>query len=198
MANSILRGFRSLHVFSGRDTQAQFWPYAVVVFVAVFVLAGIGMAFAMQGMFAEMQQFAVEHPEAVTVERSATSYSMSIDANHPEAPQPDLSGVFVMMGGVVTLVVVLLAAAVSRRLHDCNRPAWLGLAPVIFLTSGLVLFPRMMDEMMASPEPNMGLFGLLFLNNILYLVTLGVLILQCALRGTAGPNRYGPAPAPLI
>ncbi len=196
MANSILRGVCSLHSFSGRDPRAQFWPYAIVVFVTVFVLAGMAMAIAMQGLFADLQQFAVEHPEVVTVQRSATSYSMSIDAANPKAPQPDLSIVFTLLGGVVAAAVVLMAAAVSRRLHDCNRPAWLGLAPVIFLISGLVLFPRMMDEMMNSPEPNMSLFGLLFLNNILYLVTLGALIVQCALKGTAGPNRFGPAPIP--
>lgn len=195
MANPILRGFRSLHLFSGRETPGQFWPYAIVVFIAVFVIAGAAMAVAMQGTLAEMQQFAVEHPEAVTVQQSATRYSMSIDANHPDAPQPDLTMVFKMLGGVVVLAVGLLGAAVSRRLHDCNRPAWLGLVPVIFLSAGLILFPIMMDEMMNSPEPNMGLFGLLFLNNILYLVTLGGLILQCAWKGTAGPNRYGPDPA---
>lgn len=194
MTNAILRGLRSLHLFPGRDTAGQFWPYAAVVVTVTILVMGAGMSFAIQGLLADMQQFAADHPEATTIERSATSYSMSIDASHPDVPQLDLAPAFGVMAGVVALTAVLLAAAVSRRLHDCNRPAWLGLVPVIFLTSGLVLFPRMMDEMVNSAEPSMGLFGLLFLNNILYLVTLAALILQCALRGTAGPNRYGPAP----
>lgn len=198
MANPILRGFRSLGSFSGRDPAGDFWPYAGVVLIAVFAFAAVAMPLAMQGMFADMQQFAAEHPEATTVQQSPTSYSISIDAGHPDAPQLDMSNLFLVLGGVVALAAILLAAAVSRRLHDGNRPAWFGLAPLIFLTAGLVLFPRMMDDFMGSSEPNMGLFGLLFLNNILYLITLLALVVQCIQKGTTGPNRYGPEPEPRI
>ncbi|MDP3403389.1 MAG: DUF805 domain-containing protein [Brevundimonas sp.] len=198
MANPILRSFRSLHMFSGRDSQGQFWPYAGVAILLILAFAFIAMPFAVHDIFADMERFATEHPEAATVQRSPTSYSMSIDGSQPDAPHMDLSNFFLVMRGIVLLAVVLLSAAVSRRLHDCNRPAWFGLAPAIFLVAGIVLMPRMMDDMMTSPEPNFGMLGLLFLNNILYLVTLAGLIVQCALKGTAGPNRYGPEPTPAI
>lgn len=194
MTNPVLRGFRSLHVFSGRDTQSQFWPYAGVAVFLILAFAFIAMPFAVQDIFADMERFAAEHPEAVTVQQSPTSYSMSIDAGHPDAPQMDLSNFFLVMRGVVLLAVVLLAAAVSRRLHDCNRPAWFGLAPAIFLATGILVMPTMMNDMMNSSEPNFGLLGLLFLNNMLYLASLVGLIIQCAQKGVAGPNRYGPDP----
>lgn len=196
MPNPVLRGFRTLHVFSGRDTAGQFWPYAGVAVALIFAFMFVALPLAMQDIFADMERFAAEHPEAVTVHQSATSYSMSIDAGHPDAPSMDLSRFFLVMQGVVVLAVILLSAAVSRRLHDCNRPAWVGLVPVIFLIGGIVLMPRIMDDFMTSHEPDMGLFGLLFLNNMLYLATLAGLVIQCALKGTPGANRYGPAPEP--
>jgi uncharacterized membrane protein YhaH (DUF805 family) len=85
-----------------------------------------------------------------------------------------------------------LAAAVTRRLHDTGRAGWWGLPPLIFLIAGLALFPRMMATMMQSDEAAMGPFFLLFANNVLYMASLVGLIILLALRGTAGPNRYGP------
>ena len=84
MANPIIRGFRSIARFSGRDTRGQFWPYAGVVFAVVFLGFGMVMSLVMNDMFAEMQQFAVEHPEATTIQSSPGNYSISIDASHPD------------------------------------------------------------------------------------------------------------------
>ena len=198
MTNPVLRGFKSIGRFSGRDTTGQFWPYAGVIIGAVFVVGGAVMAWAMQGVVSEMQAFAAQHPEAATVYSSPTGYSISIDASHPDAPIPDVPGAIGGLAFVVLLAVILLAAAVARRLHDGNRSAFLGLVPVVFLAAGLGLFPIMMADMSGAAEPNMGLFFGLFLNNIAYLGTLLALIIQCSRKGTAGPNRYGPDPiAPL-
>jgi len=194
MTNPVLRGFKSLARFSGRDTIGQFWPYAGVVFVGVLALGGAAMAWAMQGMIAAMQTFAAEHPEAATTQSSPGSYSISIDASHPDAPTLDFSAFFGVLAIVVVVAVVLLAAAVCRRLHDCNRPGFLGLAPVVFLVGGLSLFPMMMADMAGETEPNMGLFFGLFLNNIAYLGALLALIIQCTRKGTSGANRYGADP----
>lgn len=195
MANPVLRGFAVIGRFSGRDSRGQFWPYAGVAAALVMAFAFIAMPFVMQDIFGDVERFAAEHPEAVTVQQSATTYSMSIDANHPNAPQIDLSNFFLVMQGAVLLALALLAAAVSRRLHDCNRPAWWGLLPAIFLVIGTVTVPVIMEDMMNAPVPNFGLLSLLFLNNVLYLASLVGLIIQCAQKGTAGSNRYGPEPA---
>ncbi len=194
MANPVVRGFKAIGRFSGRDNPRQFWPYAGVAFILVFALAAIAMPLAMQGIFADMQQFAAEHPDAATVQQSPTSYSIAIDAGHPNAPDLNLTPLFIVLIGMVSVAVVLLAAAVSRRLHDCNRSALFGLVPLAFLATGLILFPMMMRDFTRSSEPDMGLFGLLFLNNILYLISLLALVVQCIQRGTPGSNRYGSEP----
>lgn len=196
MANPVLRGFRNLTTFSGRDTRGQFWPYAAVVLVVVFIASGVGMTVAMSGFFAEMQQFAAAHPEATTVQSSPGSYSISIDAGHPEAPMPDLRDFFVTLGLSVLSAIALLAAAVSRRLHDSGRSALWGLLPVPFVLFGIGLFPVLMNSMMTGAEPDLGLFLLLFGNNMLYLAALGTLVILLSLSTAPGVKRHGEQPAP--
>jgi len=195
MANPIVRGFRSIARFSGRDSRGEFWPYAGVVFALVFISFGIAMSVVMNEMFAGMQTFAATHPEAATVHSSPGSYSISIDASHPDAPELNLGPFFATLASMVLACVGLLAAAVSRRLHDSGRRAYWGLMPLPFLLFGLTAFPAMMTQMTASGEPDLSLFFLLFFNNLLYMVALVSLIVFLALRGTTGPNRFGPEPA---
>lgn len=195
MANPIVRGFRNIARFSGRDSRGEFWPYAGVVFALVFISFGIVMSVVMNEMFAGMQAFAAEHPEAATVHSSPGSYSISIDAGHPDAPELNLGPFFATLASMVLACVGLLATAVSRRLHDSGRRAYWGLMPLPFLLFGLTAFPAMMAQMTASGEPDLSLFFLLFFNNLLYIVALVSLIVFLALRGTTGPNRFGPEPA---
>ncbi len=189
----IIRGFKSLLRFSGRDTRSQFWPYAAVVIVAGFVMIGFGMALAMQPIFEEALRVAQENPEAVTVQTSPTRYEVHIAPGAGFAP--DFSRTVLMLGVSVALVAALLAAAVTRRLHDRGLPGFVGLAPLVFLTVGLFGMQRMMASL-DSPEIDEGLFFLLFANNILYMAALAGLVILLALPGHPKPNRYGPAPAP--
>lgn len=191
MANPIIRGFRGIARFSGRDTRGQFWPYAGVVFAVVFLGFGMVISLIMSGMFAEMQQFAVEHPEAATIQSSPGSYSIAMDSSHPAAPIPDFGPFFAVMAAMVLTAISLLAAAVSRRLHDSGRRAFWGLMPVPFLLGGLTIFPVLMSQFASTDTPSLGLFFLLFFNNLVYLVALVSLIILLALRGTRGPNRFG-------
>lgn len=192
MANPIIRGFRGIARFSGRDSRGQFWPYAGVVFAVVFLGFGMLVSLIMNDMFAGMQQFAVEHPEAATIQSSPGSYSISVDGSHPDAPMPDFGSFFAVMLAMALTAIILLAAAVSRRLHDSGRRAFWGLMPVPFLLGGLAIFPSLISGFAASDTPNPGLFFLLFFNNLLYMLALVSLIILLALRGTPGSNRYGP------
>lgn len=66
--------------------------------------------------------------------------------------------------------------------------------PVAFLLIGLVLTPRLFRNFASGPAPDLTLFFLLLANNLLYLVSLLLLIFLLARSGTPGPNRFGPDP----
>ncbi len=190
MANPVIRGFRSLTRFSGRDRRGQFWPYAGVAVAVTFVVMGAANVWAMSGFFAEAMQVANANPEMIVVENGPGYYSSSIDAAE-YGLMPDLTAFFAVMGASVVMYVALLAAAVSRRLHDLGKSALWGLMPVPFLVFGVGVFPIMMNDMMQSPEPNLALFFLLFFNNMAYIIGLISLIVLLCLKGTSGPNHFG-------
>jgi uncharacterized membrane protein YhaH (DUF805 family) len=92
------------------------------------------------------------------------------------------------------VVVALLAAAVTRRLHDSGRRGFWGLPPVIFLAVGLSLFPRIFQNMLSgqmTPD-TLKVFGLMFANNMLYLASLGLLVFLLVRPGQLSENRFGP------
>lgn len=194
MANPILRGFRSLTRFSGRDRRSQFWPYAGVAVAVTFIVMGAAMLWVMSGFWADAMEVARTHPETVTVESGPGYYSRSVDLTG-SGLMPDFTGFSAVMGVSVVAYVALLAAAVSRRLHDTGKSALWGLMPVPFLLFGAGFFPMMMNDMMQSPEPNLALFFLLFFNNMAYVVGLISLIVLLCLGGTSGLNRFGPEPS---
>lgn len=196
MQNPVAYGFSNLTRFSGRDGRGRFWPYAALVLGLSFVTMMVAMPLAMAPMFAKMSAYAAAHPESSTVEAGPGHYSVTIDAGAPDVPEIDFTPFMAVVGGVALLAVALLSAAVSRRLHDRGIAGYWGLTPVVFLTTGLILMPRLMHDFTTSATPDMGLFGLLLLNNMVYLASLAGLILILALPGNPRPNRYGEPPAP--
>lgn len=190
MANPIIRGFTKLTQFSGRDSRGEFWPYVGVVIALTMVLGGIAAGVVMSRVMASYTT-----PQLVIspVAPSDPVLLEVVEAPPPEMPpMPDFQPFFWVQGATLILTIGLLAAAVVRRLHDRNTPGWVGLAPMPFLLCGIIGFAMMFRDF-GDGTPNFGLFGLLFLNNILYMIALVTLIVLLALRGTPGPNRYGPA-----
>lgn len=190
MANPIIRGFTKLTQFSGRDSRGEFWPFAGVVFALTTVISGMAAGALMSRAMASYTT-----PQLVLspVAPSAPVLLETVEAPPTEMPpMPDFEPFFWLQGATAILIIGLLAAAVARRLHDRNTPGWVGLAPVPFLLFGIIGFATVFRQF-GEEAPNFGLFGLLFLNNILYMIALVTLIVLLALRGTPGPNRYGPA-----
>jgi uncharacterized membrane protein YhaH (DUF805 family) len=191
--DSIRNGAAGLLRFSGRDPARRFWPYAGVVIALLFVTIALTMTPIMSGTLARMQRFAAEHPDQATVTQSQGSYSIEIHGSHPEL-MPDLTPFFLVMQIGCAVVVVLLAAAVTRRLHDRGRRGWWGLPPAIFLAVGLTLFPRFFHATLSgevTPD-TMAMFGLILANNLLYLASLVVLVILLAGAGQPAENRFGP------
>ena len=156
MLKSIVRGFRSVLRFSGRDTRSEFWPYAGTVVVLYAVIW-------------------------VTVSTSIFSDSR---ANDSQATQE------MFFALVIVAFVALLAAAVSRRLHDGGASGYWGLLPLafaIFTEAGFDL-----DE----PQFKVGKLGVvlffsIFASGALYMAAMIWLIVLLARRSAPGPNRYG-------
>lgn len=162
MLNAIPRNFSKLADFTGRDRRGQFWPYALLIFVVAFIAIGVVMNLSMMGL-------------------------LMGTADMPSIPLM-IGGV----GGVVLCAAALLAAAVTRRLHDTGKPGYWGLPPVVFLMIGLALFPVLLSSALDNPNPPVGLFLGLFLNNMLYIASLIGLVVLLLLDGTKAANRYGP------
>lgn len=194
MANPIIRGFSKLTQFSGRDTRGEFWPYAGTVFAMVMILGGMAGAVVMSRIVAEMVPYAqapgftapIAPSDQVMVEVVGPSEA-------PPLPMPDFTPFFLMQGVIIVLTVGLLAAAISRRLHDTGRSAFWGLMPVPFLFGGIFGMMRLILPAMNGGVPDFGLFGLMFLNNMAYLAALVTLIFLLAQPGSPRPNRHGEA-----
>ena len=170
MANAISVGFTSLTRFSGRDTRIQFWPYCASV---------LGLA-----MVANMAVF--------------VWILTPLLAKTEVAPIPDFN---LAIGGVALwagAVVVLLASAVTRRLHDIGRSGYWGLMPLPFLFGGFFLMSRFFSKFLNSPAPDLSIFFMLFANNFVYLALLGLLIYFLRQKSDAMENRFGRSPSAVL
>lgn len=177
MMNPIVRGFKKLADFKGRDRRSQFWPYAGVVCAVWFVV---------QGMFGNLVMF--------------TAMASGDEANFV------IAFIGTMVAGVL-LLVCLLAAAVSRRLHDRGLSGLWALIPVgllVVMMSGFgLLFQSVwedvpMDDSSTDMSFVFGMLGIMFCN-LLYIASLVTLSSSCAerakpVRTAMGQNRPSPVP----
>ncbi|MBX3480224.1 MAG: DUF805 domain-containing protein [Caulobacter sp.] len=191
MIRSFAHGLSGLTRFSGRDARGVFWPYALLVVILTLGAVTLVMGSEISGSFERTAKYALEHPDQAQVTYSTGGVAIEVRGNHPEL-MPDMGRTVGSTAAVVVALVVLLGAAVSRRLHDTGRTGLWGLPPVLFLGVGVSLFPRLMATFQTGDMPDMRLFFLLFANNLIYLGTLGLLIAFLAQSGKADANRYGP------
>lgn len=175
--------------FAGRQPRQPFWIWTALVMVLSMAGMFAVMIPVLVQTFQRVQRFAIEHPDQVTVTEGPGSRSVQIHGYHPEL-MPDFVLLIGGVGAVSLVVVALLAAAVTRRLHDSGKRGWWGLVPLPFLASGLLLMP----QLIANGEPDLGLFALLFANNLVYIASLIVLVVMLAARGNPHDNRFGPPP----
>ena len=187
--NDISYNMRGLVRFSGRQGVGRFWRYAGVVFALYMVGIFAVMVPLFVSVFGQIQTFAAQHPDQVTVVSSPGSYQMTVHGTHSEL-MPDMMPFFIGNAGGVAFTVLALSAAVARRLHDCGRSGWFGALPLPFLVAGLVGFTKLIPSM--GGQPDMRLFGALFANNFVYLGCLGFLIFLLTRPSDPAGNRFGP------
>jgi uncharacterized membrane protein YhaH (DUF805 family) len=161
--------------------------------LAVALLAWMTIfAIMLERMFAPIRDIAREHPERVATDWAPGYFSVTIDG-----PAPDLLPDPMLLAPLVTIVgitVLLLAAAVVRRLHDSGRSGAWGFLPLLFLVTGFLATPVMFRDSLTA-ESAFDPLPWLLLHNMLYLASLGILVAMLASRGMPGPNHYGPEPA---
>lgn len=93
------------------------------------------------------------------------------------------------------MLAVLLAAAITRRLHDTGRRgAWalLPVPPFGVTLGGYWLLAGEPDP--ASGDVPLG-FVVAYIGSIVYMAGIVIVGVLCALPGKPGPNRYGPPAA---
>ena len=199
LVTAIRYNLANISRFNGRESRQTFWLWIAAV-IGFSVVAGFAIFVpAMISSISKMQRFAADHPEQTTITEGPGRYSVEIHGSHPEL-MPDFGGLIASLATVYILSLVLLAAAVARRLHDCGRSGWWGLMPVPFLTAGVFLFEMLLGPMAAkgsgiAPDASFfRLFGLLFANNLIYLATLVTLVVMLCRASDPGPNRFGSGP----
>lgn len=195
---ALKEGYFGLFRFGGRMALGPFWIYAGVNMLLAFIATAFAFDPVFKKMAADTARIAREHPEDVTITQGPGHYSVQIRGNHGEI-MPDLE---YLVGGMVAISAVfflLMAAAAVRRLHDSNRNGIWVILPVPFLMAGLILMPRLAEQIQqsaGSPDvrPFMGPFLLLMANNALYLLSILILMVLFALSGSQGANRFGEPP----
>lgn len=195
----IKRAITKLWDFKGRDTRAQFWPYAGVVAGTMAVLT---LVIAMPRMLAQVQEslvFAEANPDKATIHRTPTSVMVEI---HDPAGMPPMDPVtdfwpLILLAGIAAL---FLAAAITRRLHDRGLSGCWALVPAglyaVWITVFLRVFGSLWSDNAATDEAGfVFMFMGLFLTAILLQLSMISLVVLLALKGKVGTNRFGPEQA---
>ena len=181
---SLMGHFARLLDFKGREDRASFWPFAAAVFVIVMVIGMIIFVPIMAHDMTAMQQYAAQHPDQSTITSAPGQYSISIQGDHPAFSDGGSMALYLVVS--FGLSIILYAAAVTRRLHDRGKSGWWGLMPLPFILYSTIMIPRVF----ASPVENMPLFFSIFFSNMLYIVTLIVLIVLLAGASDPASNGY--------
>lgn len=195
--DAIRSGLARLLVFRGRDRPARFWPYAGFV-VGLFAIAVQVWTMPVQmkswTQAIEILRDPANMPPPPPPEQGLWGIS-PFNPDNPMAPDYSLvSGGPLVLAILVGIVFLLLAAAVVRRLHDRDRSGLWGLLPLPFLAAIFALTATAGAPLGTLLQTRPALLVGAMTAGLLYVAsTLFVLILLGG-PGTAGANRFGPAP----
>jgi len=198
--NLLTRHLAGLANFSGRENRKPFWLWILIVYIAQIVVSMVVMIPLIVSWFDRFLPMVQGDPQRFDQHPELVMQSMA----------PMMNGI--MMYGMIAagVLVVLVAAAVVRRLHDGDHSGWWA-APVFafqvitppiyasampkFFAAFPAIRPGMTpDQMNAAMAPAMQSMAWVSLMGTIGFLMLIVLIVVLALRGTEGPNRYGEDP----
>lgn len=172
-------GVRSLFRLSGRDGRWLFWPWGLCV-VGLTYTVNTALA---QGMFFSgiLRVYDVSRPGDVEAVRAFANIF------------PQMETLWLSFAISEAIAVLLLAGAVTRRLHDRDWSGAWGLLPLPFLAIGIWQMSGTFDHALKA-LPNLSSLKVLdFLSGPLSFAAIAVLGVMFAREGTPGPNRFGDA-----
>ncbi len=171
----LLHGLRKAVQFSGRDNRSQFWIYTACVFTIVLAVFSIWASVSSRRLFEQLSTNEISPHEISTTLQNQTLVP-------------------------IVMLIFALAAAVSRRLHDIGKSATIGLPTALLLLSGYLVFMIATQKSISDDENSffLGWIAVIFIINLLYLISLIYLGVSLGKRGTTGENRFGPAPSNVL
>lgn len=181
---SIRHNLANLLRFSGRESRALFWPYAIALFllsIAAYILLFVPV---MMDMMTRIAAYAQAHPEGLP--KAAPGQPPML----PPELMPDVGRMVFPSAAIGVAVILLLAAAVVRRLHDRGKPGWWGALPLPFKLFSLLMAPAAARTITTYPPTPSPLATLSSLNGLCSLVATIILIVMLAGETERGPNRY--------
>lgn len=128
--------------------------------------------------------------------RAATEIAHYFARNQdPSTSMVQYSSVFVIIGVAGLVVLWPVFAVTAKRLHDMNLPAVLALGhflplPLGFLSAQFVLAQNQSSD----SDSTLFLSATQVTMQIIYFYIIALLLILSLVKGTKGPNRYGPAP----
>ena len=164
MHSPVVRGFAGLLRFRGRDTRSEFWPYAGVAFALYMGLGPMAVA----PFFAQL----LSQP-------AGGDFISAMD------------GFLVASLLIFVALIGLLAAAISRRLHDTGRSALWGFLPLPFAAYSGAMFFQIFAQFRTGP-PDVRLSLTVFASNAFYLAAVGCLVVLLALPSSSKGDRFRP------
>jgi len=156
--------------FRGRSPRREYWMFVLFTFIVSIVLSLIDAALGFGG--------------------HANSYSAT--GANGFAAGGGVSGGWLSNIWSLAMFIPSLAVGV-RRLHDLDRTGWWMVGPMVPMVIGFILFFMAMRSALAGG----GMSGAGVVGGILLLIggIIGiVLFVWFCMRGTEGPNRFGPDP----
>jgi uncharacterized membrane protein YhaH (DUF805 family) len=139
----------------------------------------------MMDMMRRTMAYAQAHPEGLP--KAAPGQPPVL----PPELMPDFSRMIIPSMLVGLAIVLLLVAAVVRRLHDRDKSGWWAALPLPFKAIGAALAFSMGKAMTTYPPTPSPLTTLSSLNGLCSLVASIVLIVLLVGEPSRGPNRFG-------
>lgn len=172
-AASIRSGLGNVANFAGRDRPGMFWPYAGTMVAGAFAIWYVFGALVMRRM----------------IRASADGGGEVFFGFHL------MTLMTIVMASIALVLVGLLAAAATRRLHDGGRSGWWATLPLPFLAFGFIGMSFLRRTASGGDFPS-AMFSILAINNIIYMLSLVTLVIFLAWTSEPRDNRFGPQQNP--